>query len=230
MKRVLLIEDEESLQKIIQLNLELENYDVVSVGDGAKALEKIEQEHFDIIILDLMLPVLSGMDILKSIRVKQNTTPVIIISAKDTSTDRLKGLKTGADDYLTKPFEIEELLIRIQNLLRRQSLSEDTEVPGIFNFGDCTLNFETFVMEKAGHVTELSQKESYILRLLIMNKNKAVSRQEILKSVWGYDVFPSTRTIDNFIASLRKRIEDNPKNPKYIRSVHGVGYKFVMPE
>ena len=152
---------------------------------------------------------------------------MIITSAKDTSSDRIKGLKTGADDYLTKPFEIEELLLRMEKLLQR---TNSTNGSGIdvesFEFGENTVNFKTFKGTHRQKVFDLSAKEIQLLKLLINRKNEVVSRHDILKQVWGYDVFPSTRTIDNFIASLRKRFEDDPKHPQYILSVRGVGYKF----
>ena len=227
MRRILLVEDEDSLRKVIKLNLELENYEVVAVPDGLQAVDKVEKEHFDLIILDLMIPHLSGIDVLKSTRLKYDNLPVIITSAKDTSSDRILGLKTGADDYLTKPFEIEELLLRIQKLLQRHaSVSEENDM-SYYEFGSSSINFKTFEASRDGNNFMLSQKEVLILKFLIAHKNEVVSRQEILKAVWGYDVFPSTRTIDNFIASLRKHFETDPKSPKHILSVHGVGYKFA---
>jgi len=225
-KRILLIEDETSLSKVIKLNLEIENYEVVTAFDGKEALVKLEGEYFDLVILDLMLPKINGLDILQKHRLKNNTVPIIIISAKDTSSDRIKGLKYGADDYLNKPFEIEELLIRIQNLLKRAPETEVRNIEEIFNFGNNMINFSSFKAKHHDEEFELSAKEASILKLLISHEGKVVSRQDILKSVWNYDVFPSTRTVDNFIASLRKYFEDDPKNPQFIQSVRGVGYRF----
>lgn len=224
--RILLIEDEESLRKIIHLNLELESFEVVSVNNGAEAITKLQSEHYDLIILDLMLPKISGLDILKNFRVRNTQSPVIIISAKDSSSDRIKGLKEGADDYLSKPFEIEELLIRIQNLLKRNTINSTEKIEDVFCFGQNTINFKTYRGKHHANQFDLGEKEVLILKYLISKKNEVVSRQEILKTVWGYDVFPSTRTIDNFISSLRKHFEEDPKNPSFIKSVHGVGYKF----
>jgi len=231
MTRILLVEDEDSLRKLIKMNLELEGYEIYAVSDGANAIQAIESQHFDLVILDLMLPKISGMDVLKNLRLRHDKLPVIIVSAKDTSTDRITGLKTGADDYLTKPFEIEELQLRIEKLIERKSdtLVETAETER-FTFGDCTVNFRTFEVEKSGQSFQLGQKEIMILKHLINNRNAVVSRQEILRHVWGYDVFPSTRTIDNFIASLRKQLEDNPRQPRYIISIRGVGYKFAIDE
>lgn len=228
--RFLLIEDEESLRKVIQLNLELEDFEVVCATDGASALEKLEQEYFDLVILDLMLPKLNGLDVLKHLRLRNPELPVIIISARDTSSDRIKGLKTGADDYLVKPFDFEELLIRIQKLLERKTRPLQNIQTDIVTIGDHKVNFKTFEILKNQKKIQLSQKEIQILRFLVNNANTVVSRQEILRAVWGYDVFPSTRTVDNFIASLRKHLEKDPKRPRYIKSVHGVGYKYESSE
>ncbi|MDB4438882.1 response regulator transcription factor [bacterium] len=225
-KRLLLIEDEPSLSKVIKINLQIEGFEVVTTLDGEGALNKLDSEYFDLIILDLMLPKINGLDILQKHRLKNNTVPIIIISAKDTSSDRIKGLKYGADDYLNKPFEIEELLIRIQNLIKRAPDSEVRNTEEIISFGDNIINFSSFKAKHKDVDIELSSKEASILKLLISHEGKVVSRQDILKSVWNYDVFPSTRTVDNFIASLRKYFEVDPKNPQFIQSVRGVGYRF----
>ncbi|NNE26750.1 MAG: response regulator transcription factor [Saprospiraceae bacterium] len=225
--RVLLIEDEASLRQVLKINLELESYEVIEAEDGLDAKTKVENEHFDIILLDLMLPHINGMDLLEMIRINNDKIPVIITSAKDTSSDRIKGLKTGADDYITKPFEIEELLLRMEKLLQRTvpANSQNVDLES-FVFGDKSVNFRTFKGTHGQKSFDLSTKEIQLLKLLIGRKNEVVSRHDILKQVWGYDVFPSTRTIDNFIASLRKRFESDPKHPEYILSVRGIGYKF----
>jgi len=225
-KRLLLIEDEISLSKVIKLNLEIEGFEVILAFDGEEALNKLSSEYFDLIILDLMLPKVNGLDILQKHRLKNNTVPIIIISAKDTSSDRIKGLKFGADDYLNKPFEIEELLIRILNLIKRIPESKISNVEEIYTFGHNTINFSSFKAQHKNVTVELSSKEASILKFLISHEGKAVSRQDILKSVWNYDVFPSTRTVDNFIASLRKYFEEDPKKPQFIQSIRGVGYRF----
>lgn len=226
-KRILLIEDEDNLRKIIQINLDLEGYEVIEASNGQEALFKLEKEYFDLIILDIMLPKVNGLDILKKHRLKNNNVPIIIISAKDTSSDRIKGLKFGADDYLNKPFEIEELLIRIQNLLKRTTESATAILEDTYTFGHNSIDFLSFKGTHKDTTFELSPKEVNILKFLINHKNAVISRQEILKSVWNYDVYPSTRTVDNFIASLRKYFEEDPKNPIHIKSIRGVGYKFI---
>ena len=228
--RILLVEDEKSLQKVLQINLEIEGYEVELIDDGEQGMQKLEEEHFDLLILDLMLPKRNGMEILNSLRLRDSEMPVIIISAKDTSSDRIKGLKSGADDYLIKPFDIEELLLRVQNLLKRNAREVQAPELDIFNFGNAQINFKTFTGQKQEVSFNLSEKEVLIMKLLIQNKNQVVSRKEILNKVWGYDVFPSTRTIDNFISGLRKHFEDDPRHPSFIKSVHGVGYKFEVEE
>jgi len=230
MKRILLIEDEKSIREVLKLNLELEKYEVTVAEDGLEAIQKIEDAYYDIIVLDLMLPKVNGIEVLEKIRLKNIETPVIIVSAKDTSTDRITGLKTGADDYLVKPFEFEELLLRIQKLLERSNPAPNVIELSEFKFGKNSINFKTFTGKHGDQTFQLSQKEVQILKYLITKKNVVVARQDILKSVWGYDVFPSTRTIDNFIAALRKHFEDNPKNPEYIHSIRGIGYKFSYDE
>ncbi|MDA8692693.1 response regulator transcription factor [Saprospiraceae bacterium] len=226
--RILLVEDEKNLRDIITLNLELEKYEVVSAVNGEDALSKIEGQYFDIIILDLMLPKINGLDVLATLRIKNPNIPVIIISAKGTSSDRITGLKSGANDYLSKPFEMEELILRIQNLVQRAPTVSNDYNEDIFVFGNNKIDFKAYKGWHGDQSFDMSPKETQIIKLLVNNKNEVVSRQDILKTVWGYDVFPSTRTIDNFIATLRKNFEDDPKFPKYIRSVRGIGYKLEM--
>ncbi len=226
--RILLVEDEKNLRDIIILNLELEDYEVVPAVNGEEALEKIEGQYFDIIILDLMLPKINGLDVLATLRIKNPNIPVIIISAKGTSTDRITGLKSGANDYLSKPFEMEELMLRIQNLVQRTPNTNNDFNEEIFVFGNNKIDFKAYKGWHGEATFDMSPKETQIFKLLLNNKNEVVSRHEILKTVWGYDVFPSTRTIDNFIATLRKYFEDDPKSPEYIKSVRGVGYKLVV--
>jgi len=224
--RILLVEDELNIRKLIKLNLEAEGYEVIVATNGREALNKFSEAYYDLIILDLMLPLLNGIDVLEAVRIKNSKIPVIITSAKDTSTDRILGLKKGADDYLIKPFELEELILRIQKLLARSQDDLVTELEE-YQFGDNRINFMTYEAKHGKAMETLKQKEVLILKYLISNKNQVVSRQDLLRNVWGYDVFPSTRTIDNFITALRKFFEDDPKNPKYIISIRGVGYKFL---
>jgi len=226
-QRILLVEDEESLLDVIKLNLELEGYDVTSVMNGRKALEEIHSKRFDLLILDVMLPEVDGFTICQTVRLENNDVPILFLTAKSSSEDRVFGLKIGADDYLTKPFNLEELLLRVQILLKRSRSQPDAELSK-YRFGNCEVNFLTFdVIDKDGKKHTLGKREIMLLRLLIERKNQVVSREQILETVWGYDIFPSTRTIDNYILTFRKLFEENPKEPRYIQSIRGVGYRFV---
>jgi two-component system, OmpR family, alkaline phosphatase synthesis response regulator PhoP len=225
--RILLVEDEESIRDVVKLNLELEGYEAVATDNGKEAIRLSQEQHFDLLILDVMLPEMNGFEICEQVRLTNHDTPIIFLTAKDSPQDRVAGLKKGADDYLTKPFNLEELLLRVQNLLKRSN-KQAAEQSEIFNFGNNEVNFSTF--EAKGNQGEfmMTKKESMLLKLLVERKNEVVSRNQILQFVWGYDVFPSTRTIDNFILSFRKYFEVDPHDPKYFLSIRGVGYKFVI--
>lgn len=223
--RILLVEDEENIREVVKLNLELEEYEVITSDNGKDALKKIEEQHFDLLILDVMLPDVDGFQICEQVRLSNMEVPIIFLTAKDTSLDRITGLKKGADDYLTKPFHLEELLLRVNNLIKRSSKSPENS-PKIYTFGNNKINFITFEAETGNGRFNLTKKEVKLLKLLIDRENEVVSRQQILQSVWGYDVYPSTRTIDNFILSFRKYFEENPREPKHFLSIRGVGYKF----
>ena len=225
--RILLAEDEENIRDIVKLNLELENYEVVETDNGKEAVNLFREQHFDLIILDVMMPEMNGFEVCEQIRLNNTEVPVIFLTAKDTSQDRINGLKKGADDYLTKPFTLEELLLRVQNLLKRSNRQahDDSE---IFQFGNNQVNFATFEATGNQGSFNLTKKEAMLLKLLVERKNEVVSRNQILQFVWGYDVFPTTRTIDNFILSFRKYFEQDPANPLFFLSIRGVGYKFVM--
>jgi two-component system alkaline phosphatase synthesis response regulator PhoP len=227
---ILLVEDEENLQEALKLNLELEGYEVSCVGDGSAALKKIKEEYFDLILLDVMLPEVDGFDVSETIRLQNIDTPILMLSARSTSADRVTGLKKGADDYLTKPFNLEELLLRVEKLIEKnKKLSDRSNVNEVIHFGGNTINFKS---QKAvnlhGEEVELSKKEIMLLKLMIEYKNEVVSREKILQVVWGYQVFPTTRTIDNFILNFRKYFEKDPKNPKHFHSVRSVGYRFSI--
>jgi len=226
--RILLVEDEESIRDTLRLNLELEGYEVVSTGNGKKALELIGGQHFDLIVLDVMLPDIDGFTIAEQMRLANNQTPILMLTAKDLAQDRVMGLKKGADDYLTKPFNLEELLLRVGILLRRSQRVKG-EAPDLYEFGQNKVNFNTFEATNwRGETIMLTKKETMLLKLLVERKNEVVSRNQILQSVWGYDVFPSTRTIDNFILAFRKYFEEDAKNPVFFHSMRGVGYKFSI--
>jgi two-component system alkaline phosphatase synthesis response regulator PhoP len=226
MMRILLVEDEENIREVVKLNLELENFEVVATGNGRDAIRIFQEQHFDLIILDVMLPEIDGFQICEQIRLTDMEVPVIFLTAKDAVGDRISGLKKGADDYLTKPFVLEELLLRINNLIKRTSKSPEN-TPEVFEFGANRINFVTFEAEGILGRFVLTKKEAMLLKLLIDRRNEVVSRQQILQSVWGYDVYPSTRTIDNFILKFRRNFEGDSKNPRHFHSIRGVGYKFA---
>lgn len=225
---ILLVEDEKHLHDTLRLNLEIEGYSVSSAFDGVKALEMIDNAGYDLIILDIMIPEIDGIRVLETIRTAGNEVPVLILSAKNSESDRIKGLKTGADDYLVKPFNLEELLLRISNLLQRNHKTTFADEQRIYHFGDNEINFpaQTAINFK-GKTFHLSKKEAMLLRLLIQHKGEVVSRDKILHVVWGYNVFPTTRTIDNFILGFRKYFEPDSRAPQFFHSVRGVGYKFT---
>jgi two-component system alkaline phosphatase synthesis response regulator PhoP len=225
---ILLVEDEENLHEALKLNLELEGYQVVSAMDGMQALKALQNQYFDMMILDIMLPEMDGIEVLETIRIQNNELPVLILSAKNTSADRVMGLKKGADDYLTKPFNLEELLLRVQKLIEKNKKLLDKENIGdVYQFGKNSVDFKAQeAINKNGEHIQLSRKEAMLLKLLFENKNEVVPREKILQTVWGYNVYPTTRTIDNFILSFRKYFEEDSRNPKYFHSVRGVGYKY----
>jgi two-component system alkaline phosphatase synthesis response regulator PhoP len=226
MLRILLVEDEEHIREVVKLNLELEHYEVVATGNGREALKWTDEQHFDLLILDVMLPEVDGFQICEQVRLSNREVPIIFVTAKDTALDRIAGLRRGADDYLTKPFNLEELLLRVQRLIQRTSKSPEN-TPDFFEFDGHHVNFATFEAKGNDGIFTLTKKEAMLLKLLFDRKNEVVSRQQILQSVWGYDVYPSTRTIDNFILSFRKYFEKDPRNPVRFLSIRGVGYKFV---
>ena len=224
--RILLVEDEESIRETLKLNLELEAYEVVTASNGKQALDIFKSQYFNIVVLDIMLPIINGLDVCEQIRLTNTEIPIIFLTAKDTQHDIILGLKKGGDDYLTKPFSLEELYLRIKNLLKRSVLPNAPEFD-TYTFGKNTINFKTFEATGIGGRFHLTLKETMLLKLLIERKGEVVSRQQILQAVWGYEVYPSTRTIDNFILSCRKYFEEDQKNPKYFHSIRGVGYKFI---
>lgn len=225
-KRILLVEDEAHLIDVIKLNLEMEDYIVKVAEDGRKALQLYNDQRFDLIILDLMLPNISGIQVCETIRVSDKKIPILILSAKGSGSDRVHGLKAGADDYLVKPFNLEELLLRVQGLMKRGG-EQFEQSSSIYEFAGNVLNFEEYEYQTHdGQKGMLSEKEAKLLSLFIDKKDQVVSRDLILELVWGVDVYPSTRTIDNFLLAFRKRFEKDPKDPKHFLSVRGVGYKF----
>jgi two-component system alkaline phosphatase synthesis response regulator PhoP len=224
--KVLLVEDEEGLILTLTDRLQSEGFGVESATDGEAGLALALAENFDLIILDVMLPKKNGYDVCRDLRQKGVATPVLMLTAKGETIDKVLGLKLGADDYLTKPFEVIELLARIEALLRRSPNTNQTAAES-FRFGDVSIDFSRAEVAKNNESVELSAMEFKLLQFLIENRGRVHSRNQLLDEVWGYDAMPSTRTVDVHIAWLRQKLESNPKYPQFIQTVHGFGYKFV---
>jgi two-component system alkaline phosphatase synthesis response regulator PhoP len=227
-KRILLVEDESHLQEALKLNLEMDGFTVDAAGDAFTALNLFKENEYNCAVLDVMLPDMDGLRLCENIRMYNNTLPVLFLSAKNTSEDRVAGLKRGGDDYVAKPFNLEELLLRIQNLISKSDRAVASQkISSIYRFGkNNMINFETYDAQGVTESMKLTKKEMMLLKLLIENKNIIISREKILHTVWGYKVVPITRTIDNFILTYRKCFEEDPHNPKHFISHRGVGYEF----
>jgi two-component system alkaline phosphatase synthesis response regulator PhoP len=226
--KILLVEDEKNLLSVIRLNLEMEGYKVFSYEDGMQAWQKFRASDYRLIILDVMLPGMDGFELCKNIRKVDKQTPILFLTARGSAEDRISGLKMGADDYLIKPFHLEELLLRVKGLLKRTSTAEKSNTADMYSFGKSNVNFLTYeVTLKDSKKLEITKKEIDLLRLLIDHKNEVVPREKILEKVWGYEATPSSRTVDNYIVAFRKYFEEDPKNPRYFHSIRGVGYKFT---
>jgi two-component system alkaline phosphatase synthesis response regulator PhoP len=225
---ILLVEDEESLREALKLNLAMEEYDVTAVDNGRAAIKAFQEEYFDCIILDIMMPEIDGLMVCESIRLSNEKVPILFLSAKSSGADRVIGLKKGGDDYLTKPFNLEELLLRVDKLIQKNKILEQkTSDLFTYEIGNSRIDFHAHeCIDIRGEKHALTKKEAQFLKLLIENKNEVVSREFILKMVWGFTVFPTTRTIDNFIMTYRKYFEENPRQPKHFISIRGTGYKF----
>jgi two-component system, OmpR family, alkaline phosphatase synthesis response regulator PhoP len=223
--KILLVEDEAGLILTLTDRLEAEGFAVKSATDGESGLNIALAENFGLIILDVMLPKKNGYDVCRDLRQKSINTPILMLTAKGETIDKVLGLKLGADDYLTKPFEVIELLARIEALLRRSPKTLNNS-PDAFSFGDVVIDFKRAELSKNGSPIELSAMEFKLLQFLIENRGAVHSRNQLLDEVWGYDAMPSTRTVDVHVAWLRQKLEDNPKYPQFIQTVHGFGYKF----
>ena len=225
MTRLLLVEDEPGLVFTLTDRLVREGYEVETSQDGESGLERAAAGPFDLVILDVMLPRLGGFDVLRELRRRRNETPVIMLTARGQTVDKVVGLKLGADDYVTKPFDMMELLARIEARLRR--------VPGApssaarYQFGDVVVDFRKAEVTRAGQPVELAAREFQLLRYFVEHRGATLTREELLNEVWGYNAMPSTRTVDVHVAWLRQKIEPTPRYPRYILTVHGMGYKFA---
>ncbi|MEP7336234.1 MAG: response regulator transcription factor [Acidobacteriota bacterium] len=227
-KRILLVEDEPGLVLTLTDRLTSEGYQVESVRDGEIGLERASSEAFDAILLDVMLPRKNGFDVCRDLRQRKVTTPILMLTARGQVVDKVVGLKLGADDYLTKPFEMMELLARVEALLRRAATPPALQIPAdTHQFDTVKIDFRRAEVERDGEKIELSAKEFQLLRYFLEHRGATLSRDELLNEVWGYDAMPTTRTVDVHVAWLRQKLEPNPRHPQYILTVHGMGYKFV---
>lgn len=231
MPKLLLAEDDPHIANGLKFNLEMEGYDVQHTADGLTAKEWLfdQEQKFDLIILDIMLPNLSGFDLCYALRKNRNYTPVLILTAKNFEKDKIQGLQLGADDYLTKPFNLEELLTRIQVLLRRQSWAQE-EPQDILIFRDVTIDFLRFVVQAGTQTLRLTSLEMKLMKVFSENEGRVMSREELLEKVWNIHDSGSLRTVDNFILRLRRFFEKDPSNPLHFHSVRGIGYKFTRTE
>jgi two-component system alkaline phosphatase synthesis response regulator PhoP len=225
-KRILLVEDVPGLVLTLTDRLTREGYAVESSPDGEHGLARAATEPFDLVLLDVMLPRLGGFDVLRELRQRGRDTPVIMLTARGQTVDKVVGLKLGADDYLTKPFEMMELLARVEARLRR-AVPKDTVDAEAYRFGPIQVDFRKAEVTRGGAPVELSAREYQLLRYFIEHRGATISRDELLNHVWGYNAMPNTRTVDVHVAWLRQKIEPNPKHPQYILTAHGLGYKFV---
>jgi DNA-binding response OmpR family regulator len=226
MQRVLIVEDEPAMRMGLKDNLEFEGYSVEMAEDGEIGLEKIRSGNYDIILLDVMMPKISGFDVCRTIRSEGIDTPVILLTARGEEIDKVLGLELGADDYVTKPFSVRELSARIKSILRRSVGNSETHEDHLI-IGRLEVDFSQYSAKTDGREVRMSHKEFEILKYLRDHKNQLVSRFDLLENIWGYEEQPTTRTVDNFIVRLRQKIETNPNHPKIILTVHGAGYKLI---
>lgn len=225
MKTILVIEDDTSILRGLVDNLKFEGNTVLSAREGEEGLQLALQERPDLVLLDIMLPGLSGYDICRKLKQEKPDLPIIMLTARGQEVDKVAGLDLGADDYVTKPFSVPELMARIRAVLRRFD-KKGSELD-VYSFGNITLDFKKHEAMIGDKEVKLLAKEFAIMKYLIEREGEVVHRHDLLDEVWGYEAFPTTRTVDNQILSLRKKLEENPSNPKHLLSVHGVGYKFV---
>jgi DNA-binding response OmpR family regulator len=225
--RILVVEDDEHLADGLRLNLELEGYDPVMATSGEEGLTYWKRGGVDLILLDVMLPSMDGFEFCKRIRDEGDRVPVLFLTARGRDEERVQGLEMGGDDYITKPFNLQELLARIKGIFRRQEWVRETAAPKTLVIGECRVDLHGLTISSPSGAVDLKEKEALILRVLAEKAGEPVKRRTILDRVWGYDAYPTTRTVDNFILNLRKIIEVDPGDPKHILTVHGVGYRLV---
>jgi DNA-binding response OmpR family regulator len=224
MNKILIVEDDVDLANGLELNLKKEGYKVLKAGTGEEAIRIAVKDGPDLIILDVMLPGMSGLDVCRDLRQKSIGIPIIMLTAKGEEMDKVLGLEMGADDYVTKPFGMRELVARIRVCLRREA--PQAQLPR-YHFGNVEIDFEKYEVTVGKKPVQLTQREFELMRFLIRNRDKVISRDRLLDEVWGYSLYPTTRTVDTHILNLRKKLEEDPANPSYILSVYGGGYKFI---
>lgn len=225
MSVILVVEDDAAILRGLADNLRYESYDVLAAADGETGYRMVREKKPDLLVLDLMLPRMSGYEVCRKLRAERDTTPILMLTARGEEADRVLGLDLGADDYMVKPFSIRELLARVRALLRRSQPAR--VMPDELRFDDVTVDFRSWEARRGGQPMEMTRKEFGVLRYLASREGEVVTRDELLNEVWGYENYPTTRTVDNHIASLRAKIERDPADPQRLRTVHGVGYKFV---
>ena len=230
MSRILIVEDDLAILRGLKDNLEYESYEVLTATDGEEGYSLIREKKPDLIILDLMLPKMSGYELCRKVREEGLTTPILMLTARGEEVDRVLGLDLGADDYVTKPFSVPELLARLRAILRRVRQSKAGDLPNELYFDDVSIDFKRFEARKGGKTINMSRKEFGILRLLAARAGEVVTRDELLDEVWGYDQYPTTRTVDNHLALLRSKLEKDPSNPRRLLTIHGVGYKLFLDQ
>ncbi|MCC5896057.1 MAG: response regulator transcription factor [Alkalibacterium sp.] len=233
MKKILVVDDEKPISDIVKFNLEKEGFEVVTAYDGEEAIEKVEQENPDLIVLDLMLPKMDGLEVCREVR-KTRDTPIIMVTAKDQEIDKVLGLELGADDYVTKPFSNRELVARVKANVRRQSSLQNTEPvkeeTNDIEVGDLTVHPDAYIVSKRGDTIELTHREFELLHYLARHIGQVMTREHLLETVWGYDYFGDVRTVDVTVRRLREKIEDNPSHPTFLVTRRGVGYYLRSPE
>jgi DNA-binding response OmpR family regulator len=227
MSRILVVEDDPAILRGLADNLKFESHEVLTAGDGEAAYRLLRETKPDLLILDLMLPRMSGYELCRKARSEGITTPILMLTARGEEADRVLGLDLGADDYVTKPFSVRELLARVRAILRRGA-GPPKALPDDLRFDDLVVDFRRYEARKGEKTLEMTRKEFGVLRLLAARAGEVVSREELLNEVWGYENYPSTRTVDNHIASLRSKIEEDPAQPRRLLTVHGVGYKLLL--
>ena len=223
--RILIVEDEPAMVAGLRDNFEYEGYEVISAGDGAEGLQRALADNPALVVLDVMMPRMSGLDVCKQLKAQRPDIPIIMLTARGQEIDKVVGLELGADDYVTKPFSIRELMARVKAVLRRAAAP--TATPEVYKFSDVEVNIRRNEVRRAGKLIDLSAKEFALLAYFISNPAETLSRDRLLDEVWGYENYPNTRTVDTHIVHLRQKLEPNPEEPRFILTVHGTGYKFV---